>query len=72
MRERLPTVTVGTTAALLVVVAGVGAVALFAEFRGVWSSYFLMERTIAAWWPVAVGLMGATLATWWATVFAAT
>jgi hypothetical protein len=41
---------------LLAVVAGIGAVSLYAEWRGVWRSYFLMERAIETGTPVVAVL----------------
>ncbi|MFW5964422.1 MAG: hypothetical protein ACOCQM_06110 [Natronomonas sp.] len=58
--------------ALLAVVAGVGVVSLFAEWRGVWSSYFLMERTIAAGAPLAAVLAGLALLSGFVVVYGAT
>jgi len=47
--------------ALLVVVAGVGAVAVGAELLDTWGHYFLMERTITAATPLAGVLLGLAL-----------
>lgn len=58
--------------ALLAVVAGVGVVSLFAEWRGVWSSYFLMERTIAAGAPLAAVLAVLALLSGFVVVYGAT
>ncbi|WP_178916953.1 hypothetical protein [Natronomonas gomsonensis] len=57
--------------ALLAVVAGVGVVSLFAEWRGVWSSYFLMERTIAAGAPLAAALAVLALLSGFVVVYGA-
>jgi hypothetical protein len=57
--------------ALLAVVAGVGVVSLFAEWRGVWSSYFLMERTIAAGAPLAAVLAVLALLSGFVVVYGA-
>lgn len=57
MGSRLETaVLVSAVGSLLAVVVGIGIVSLFAEWRGVWSSYFLMERTIDAGAPVVAAL----------------
>jgi hypothetical protein len=57
MSSRLETaVFASTVGSLLAVVVGIGIVSLFAEWRGVWSSYFLMERTIDAGAPVVAAL----------------
>jgi hypothetical protein len=57
MDDRLGTaVVVSTVGSLLAVVVAIGAVSLFAEWRGVWTSYFLMERTIDAGAPVVAAL----------------
>jgi hypothetical protein len=58
--------------ALFAVVAGVGVVSLFAEWRGVWSSYFLMERTIAAGAPLAAALGVLALLSGFVVVYGAT
>ncbi|MUV87298.1 hypothetical protein GJ631_12170 [Natronomonas sp. CBA1123] len=57
--------------ALFAVVAGVGVVSLFAEWRGVWSSYFLMERTIAAGAPLAAVLAVLALLSGFVVVYGA-
>lgn len=60
MSNRLGTVVLtSAVGSLLAVVVGIGIVSLFAEWRGVWSSYFLMERTIDAGAPVvaAIGVL---------------
>lgn len=57
MSNRLGTAFLASAAgSLLAVVVGIGAVSLFAEWRGVWSSYFLMERTIETGAPVVAAL----------------
>jgi hypothetical protein len=57
MDDRLGTaVLASAVGSLLAVVVGIGLVSLFAEWRGVWSSYFLMERTIDAGAPVVAVL----------------
>lgn len=58
---RLGSATLVAAAALVVVVAGVGAVAVGAELLNTWSDYFLMERTITAATPVAGVLLGLAL-----------
>lgn len=50
-----------TTGGLVVLVAGVGAVAVFAELAGTWSHYFLMERAIEAAALPTLALFGAAL-----------
>ncbi|WP_096391351.1 hypothetical protein [Halopenitus persicus] len=47
---------VSTVGSLIAVVVGIGVVSLFAEWRGIWRSYFLMERTIDVGAPVAAAL----------------
>lgn len=47
--------------ALCLVVAGVGAVAVGAEFRQDWTAYHTMEQAMALATPVAVGLLGLTV-----------
>ncbi|PSQ11950.1 hypothetical protein BRC93_03400 [Halobacteriales archaeon QS_5_70_15] len=59
--SRLGSLTVLFAAALAVLVAAVGAVAVAAELGNTWGDYFLMERTIAAATPVAGVLLGLTL-----------
>jgi len=55
--NRLGTATLTSTAgSLLAVVVGIGVVSLYAEWRGVWSSYFLMERAIETGAPVVAVL----------------
>jgi hypothetical protein len=57
MGSRLETaVLASAVGSLLAVVVGIGVVSLFAEWRGVWSSYFLMERAIDAGAPVVAAL----------------
>lgn len=57
MSERLGTAAlVSAVGSLLAAVVGIGVVSLFAEWRGVWTSYFLMERTIDAGAPVVAAL----------------
>jgi hypothetical protein len=57
MSNRLGTAAlVSAVGALLAAVVGIGVVSLFAEWRGVWTSYFLMERTIDAGAPVVAVL----------------
>lgn len=46
---------------LCLLVAGVGLVALAAEFSKSWGAYFVMERVVAAATPVAVVLAGGVL-----------
>lgn len=60
LRPRSPwgTMSVACSLLCLLVVAGVGAVALGAELLNTWNHYFLMETTIAAATPVATGLLG--------------
>lgn len=59
--SRLGSLTLVAAAALGVLVAGVGAVALGAELLNTWGDYFLMERTITAATPVAGVLLGIAL-----------
>lgn len=57
MGNRVGTAALASTAgSLLAVVAGIGVVSLYAEWRGVWRSYFLMERAIEAGTPVVAVL----------------
>lgn len=57
MGNRVGTAALASTAgSLLAVVAGIGAVSLYAEWRGVWRSYFLMERAIETVTPVVAVL----------------
>lgn len=58
---RLGSLTLLSAAALGVLVAGVGAVALGAELLGRWDHYFIMERTVTAATPVAGGLLALAL-----------
>lgn len=50
-----------TTGGLVILVAGVGAIAVFAELAGTWNHYFLMERTLEAAALPTVVLLGASL-----------
>jgi hypothetical protein len=43
-------------------VAGVGAVAVYAESQGTWGSYFRMEQAIAFATPLSMWLLGAAVA----------
>ena len=57
MGNRVGTAALASTAgSLLAVVAGIGVVSLYAEWRGVWRSYFLMERAIETGTPVVAVL----------------
>lgn len=56
MTDRLSTAATMSFGALALVVAGVGGVAIVAEWRGDWESYFFMERAIEAVTPVATVL----------------
>ncbi len=47
--------------ALCLLVAGVGAVAVFAESYATWDWYFVMEKAIALATPAAMWLLGAAL-----------
>ena len=55
--------TVGTAMTLLLLVAGVGAVGLWARYVNTWRSLFLMERVTAAVAPVTVALLVALVVT---------
>ncbi|MFB6206769.1 MAG: hypothetical protein ABEJ05_09630 [Haloglomus sp.] len=66
LRSRLPGnrpggLAVAAAGALCLLVAGVGLVALAAEFSRSWGAYFVMERVVAAATPAAVVLAGALL-----------
>lgn len=64
MSNRLETAGLASTlGSLLAVVLGIGIVSLYAEWRGVWSSYFLMERTIDSGAPV-VAVLGVLALLW--------
>ena len=57
MGNRVGTAALASTAgSLLAVVVGIGVVSLYAEWRGVWRSYFLMERAIKTGTPVVAVL----------------
>jgi hypothetical protein len=56
---------------LVVVLAGVGGVAVVAEWRGDWSSYFFMERAVAAVTPFATVLAAVALLAGFVVVFRA-
>jgi hypothetical protein len=56
---------------LVVVLAGVGGVAVVAEWRGDWSSYFFMERAVAAVTPFATVLAAVALLAGFVIVFRA-
>ncbi len=56
MTDRLSIAATLSFGALAAVLAGVGVVAVVAEWRGDWGSYFFMERTVAAATPVATVL----------------
>lgn len=53
---------VASVGALCLLVAGVGAVAVFAESYATWNWYFVMEQSIALATPVTMWLLGAALA----------
>lgn len=72
MSNRLGTAAlVSAVGSLLTVVVGIGIVSLFAEWRGVWTSYFLMERTIDAGAPVVAALGVFALLSGFAVVYGA-
>lgn len=54
--------------ALCVVVAGVGAIAVWAEFEHSWRSFFVMEQVMAMAAPVTKLLLAAVLLTGLGTV----
>lgn len=56
MSDRLGAAAALSFGVLALVVAGVGGVAVVAEWRGDWSSYFFMERAVAAVTPFATVL----------------
>jgi hypothetical protein len=73
MDDRLGTAALASTVgSLLAVVVGIGVVSLFAEWRGVWTSYFLMERTIDAGAPVVAVLGVLALFSGFVVVYGAT
>jgi hypothetical protein len=48
-----------TAAALVVVVAGVGALGLWARYVNTWRSFFIMERVVETATPVVLALTAA-------------
>ncbi|WP_254536046.1 hypothetical protein [Halomarina litorea] len=52
---------VASVGALCLLVAGVGAVAMVAEYNATWDWYFLMERAVAFATPAAMWLLAAVL-----------
>ena len=60
--DRFTVLVVIVFGALGAVVAGVGAVAMAAEFGNTWSYYFLFEQSVALATPVATALLLAALA----------
>lgn len=71
MTDRLSTAAALTFGALAVVLATVGGVAVAAEWRGDWGSYFFMERAVAAATPVATALAGIALLAGFVVVYRA-
>jgi len=66
MRERLPAdpfglVAVGSATLLVVLVAGVGAIAVVAEAVATWRSLFLMEQALAMLVPTVKVLLAVAL-----------
>ena len=59
--SRLGSLTVLAAVALMLVVGGIGAVAVGAELLNTWGHYFLMERAITTATPVAGVLLVLTL-----------
>jgi hypothetical protein len=53
---------VASVGALCLLVAGVGAVAVYAESQGTWGWYFQMEQAIAFATPLSIWLLGAAVA----------
>lgn len=54
---------VASVVGLVLVLAGVGAVATVSELQGTWTWYLRMEKAITASTPLALGLLAATLVT---------
>lgn len=64
VRERpVGTLAVGVAVALCLVVAGVGAVAIWAEFEHTWRSFFVMEQVMALAAPAATLLLVGVIVT---------
>lgn len=59
--DRFTTVAVAIFGSLGLVLLGVGAAAMVAEFKNTWEYYFLFERAVAAAAPVATSLTVAAL-----------
>ena len=55
--DRYTVLALGVFGALALVVLGVGAVAMVAEFVNTWTYYFLLERTVALATPVTTALL---------------
>lgn len=71
MTDRLGAAAALSFGVLVVVLAGVGGVAVVAEWRGDWSSYFFMERAVAAVTPFATVLAAVALLAGFVIVFRA-
>lgn len=71
MTDRLGAAAALSFGVLVVVLAGVGGVAVVAEWRGDWSSYFFMERAVAAVTPFATVLAAVALLAGFVVVFRA-
>lgn len=67
MRERTSrlagTVAISACGMCCIVVMGVGAVAIAAEFAGTWSHYFILEQTVATVTPLSMGLLALAIVT---------
>lgn len=61
MTDRLSAAATLSFGALAVVLVGVGGVAVVAEWRGDWESYFFMEQAVTAVTPVVILLAVAAL-----------
>lgn len=61
MTDRLSAAATLPFGALAVVLLGVGGVAVVAEWRGDWESYFIMEQAITAITPFAIILAAAAV-----------
>lgn len=71
MTDRLGAAATLSFGALAFVLAVVGGVAIVAEWRGDWESYFFMERTVAAVTPLATVLAALALLAGFVVVYRA-
>lgn len=72
MTDRLGTAATVPFLALVTILAGVGGIAVVAEWRGDWESYFLMEQAVSGATPVVAALAAVAIVSGFVVVYRAT